>query len=70
MVPVFSEVSGSGNASMFTIVKFVGIRVMQTELAGGDKRVIVQPAGVITLGGIASDNPHTEFIYSPVRLVR
>ena len=70
MVPVFSEVTGSGNASMFTIVKFVGIRVMQTELAGGEKRVIVQPAGVITLGGITSDSPHTEFIYSPVRLVR
>jgi len=70
MVPVFSDVTGNGNASTFTIVKFVGIRVMQTELAGGDKRVIVQPAGVITLGGIPSDDPHTEFIYSPVRLVR
>ena len=70
MVPVFSEVQGSGNASMFTIVKFVGIRVMESELAGGEKRVIVQPAEVITLGGIPSDDPHTEFIYSPVRLVR
>ena len=70
MVPVFSGVTGSGNTSMFTIVRFVGIRVMQEELTGGEKRVIVQPADVITLGGIPSDDPHTEFIYSPVRLVR
>lgn len=70
MVPVFSEVVGGGNSSMYTIVKFVGIRVMHTELAGGEKQVVVQPAAVITLGGIPSDEPHTEFIFSPVRLVR
>lgn len=70
MVPVFSQVEGSGNNATYTIVEFVGIRIMQAELTSGDKRLIVQPAAVVTLGGIPSDSPHTDFIYSPVRLVR
>lgn len=45
-IPVFSQVSGPGNNAMYTIVKFVGIRIMYVKLTGSPskKRVVIQPA--------------------------
>ncbi len=45
-IPVFSQVSGPGNNAMYTIVKFVGIRIMDVKLTGSPskKRVVIQPA--------------------------
>ena len=45
-IPVFSQVSGPGNNAMYTISKFVGIRIMDVKLTGSPskKRVVVQPA--------------------------
>lgn len=43
-IPIFSEVSGPGNNAQYTIVKFVGIRLLYVKLTGGNKRVIAQPA--------------------------
>ncbi len=45
-IPVFSQVSGPGNNAMYTITKFVGIRIMDVKLTGSPskKRVVVQPA--------------------------
>ena len=45
-IPLFIDVSGPGNNAMYTIVRFVGIRVMYVQLTGkpATKRVIVQPA--------------------------
>lgn len=45
-IPLFSEVSGPGNNAMYTIVRFVGIRIMYVQLTGkpSSKRVIIQPA--------------------------
>lgn len=34
-IPIFIEVSGNGNNAMYTIVKFVGIRIMDVKLTGG-----------------------------------
>lgn len=46
MIPLFSQVSGPGNNAMYTIVKFVPIRIVNVNLTGkpSDKRVLVQPA--------------------------
>ena len=71
MIPIFSSVSGPGNNATYTIVKFVGVRVTHVKLTGGNKQVIIQPAVVKTMGGIPATDPTlTDFIYSPVWLVR
>jgi len=45
-IPIFITVSGPGNNAQYTIVKFVGVRVMAVKLTGGpDQRYLrVQPA--------------------------
>jgi hypothetical protein len=46
-IPLFSTVTAQGNTTQYTIVKFVGIRIMAVKLTGGNKYVIAQPALVI-----------------------
>jgi len=43
-IPIFTEVSGPGNNAMFTVVRLVGIRILDVRLSGKNKYVIVQPA--------------------------
>lgn len=44
-IPIFIEVNGNGNNATYTIVKFVGVRVLAVKLIGplSKKHVIVQP---------------------------
>ena len=74
IIPLFDSVSGNGNNATYTIVGFAGVRVMDVKLTGkmSGKRVIVQPARVQVYGGIpaSGSTPISNFIYSPVRLVR
>lgn len=42
-IPIFTAVSGPGNNAMYTIEKFVGIRIVEVVLTGSSKRVMVQP---------------------------
>ena len=73
IIPIFNYAEGNGNNANFTIVKFVGVRIMEVKLTGkmSSKRVIVQAAPMTTLGGIPGDDfPSTEYIYSPVKLIR
>jgi hypothetical protein len=73
MVPIFREVNGPGNNAQYTIVKFVGIRIMHVKLTGSasKKCVMIQPANMVARGGIPSTGPSkTDFVYSPVWLVR
>lgn len=74
VIPIFSTVSGNGNNASYTIVKWVGIRIMYVKLTGAmsKKRLIVQPAHVTspytisgTVGSDASD-----FLLSPVKLAQ
>lgn len=48
-IPIFSAVSQPGNNAMYTIVKFVGVRIMFVQLTGkpSSKRVIIQPAPMV-----------------------
>ncbi|MCA9092658.1 MAG: hypothetical protein KDA68_04175 [Planctomycetaceae bacterium] len=71
-IPIFSEVSGPGNNATYTIVKFVGIRVLDVVLTGSlsSKRVVVQPAEFQdpnTIGGKVESGPDT--IFSPIKLI-
>ena len=43
-IPVFSQVTGPGNNAVFTIVRFVGVRIVEVKMTGNPKRVMVQPA--------------------------
>jgi Flp pilus assembly protein TadG len=70
MIPIFTNCSGNGNNCVYTISKFVGVRVMNVKLTGSNKQVMVQPAVVVSKGGIPSTSPRSQFIYSPVWLVR
>jgi Flp pilus assembly protein TadG len=74
IIPIFSQVTGPGNNAIYTIVKFVGIRVLDVKLTGNmsSKRVIIQPAKIVSGGGIpnTSATQTTNYIYSPVWLLR
>ena len=72
IVPLFTEVTGNGNNAQYTIVHFAGVRVMDVKLTGdmSGKRVIVQPAKCVTKGAIASTGQTSDYVYSPVWLVR
>jgi hypothetical protein len=73
IIPLFNKVVGPGNNAQYTIVKFVGVRILDVDLAGkmDDKRVMIQPANVRIKGGIPSTGPQvTNYIYSPVWLAR
>ncbi len=73
IIPVFSRVSAPGNNATYTIVKFVGVRIMDVKLTGSmsSKRVIIQPACVRTYGGIPATGEVKSYgIYSPVHLIR
>lgn len=71
IIPIYNNVTGKGSHAQYTIVKFVGVRVVQVDMKGGDKKVMVQPATVITRGGIfGGGTSKTSNVYSPVTLIR
>lgn len=73
VIPIFRTVTGPGNNAQYTIVAFVGVRILDVVLTGpmGNKRVTVQPANVKIEGGIAGGSNQTSYyVYSPVWLVR
>jgi hypothetical protein len=45
-IPIFISVSGNGNNATYTVVKFVGVRIMGVKLSGGPhtRHLTVQPA--------------------------
>lgn len=45
-IPIFIEVTGQGNNATYTVIKFVGIRIMDVKLSGGPRKrhLTVQPA--------------------------
>jgi hypothetical protein len=72
-IPVFSAVMGPGNNAEYTIVRFVGIRIMDVKLSSSlsSKKVIVQPANVMIWGGKSGGGTtRSDYVYSPVWLAR
>jgi Flp pilus assembly protein TadG len=53
-IPIYSSVTGDGNNTTYTIVKFAGVRVMASNFQGNPKYIVVQPALVIDPTAIAS----------------
>jgi hypothetical protein len=63
-------VIGPGNNAVYTIVAWVGVRIMEVQMTGGDKHLIIQPATVITKGTIEGGDNSSQFIYSRPVLVQ
>lgn len=72
IVPIFRSVTGPGNNAEYKIVKFVGVRIVDVKLTGSmsSKKVMIQPAQVVTLGGQAGTSGTSNYVYSPVWLIR
>jgi Flp pilus assembly protein TadG len=60
-IPIFIEVSGSGNNAQFTITRFVGVRIMAVKLTGGPSQryLRVQPAPYTTRYALRGNVPVT-----------
>ncbi|MGH7129476.1 MAG: pilus assembly protein TadG-related protein, partial [Planctomycetaceae bacterium] len=71
-IPVYSSVVGNGNNATYTIVKFVGIRIVEVKLTGGNKRVVVQPAPFsdhsVVPGNVMVDTDNT--IFTTARMIQ
>lgn len=74
IIPIFSSVSGNGNNANYTIVKWVGVRIMDVKLTGkmSDKKLIVQPASMLVRYGVSASNggQWSDSLLTPVMLAR
>lgn len=70
-IPIFTSVTGQGNNTTYTIVKFVGIRILFVRLTGGDKKVVVQPAPYVEPSGVSSTSSGTSsYIFTTARILQ
>lgn len=71
LIPLFTAVSGPGNNATYTIVKFVGVRILHVQLTGSNKRVIVQPCPFVSHCVVPGDAPiEVDSYFTPPRLVQ
>jgi Flp pilus assembly protein TadG len=74
IIPIFASVSGNGNNAQYTIVRWVGVRILAVKLTGSmnSKYLRVQPAPVVARNVIPGDATRTwsDSVYSPVVLVK
>ncbi len=72
-IPLFNRVTGNGNNSMFRVIGFAGVRIMNVRLTGAmrNKQVIIQPAFVVDDAALTEPGSGSSyFVYQPVRLSR
>lgn len=72
-IPIFSNVTSPGNNATYTIVKWMGIRIMDVKLTGpmSKKRVTIQAAPMVGPGVIPSETTGTSsYVYSPAVLIK
>jgi Flp pilus assembly protein TadG len=73
IIPIFRTLTGTGNNAEYGIVAWIGVRILDVKLTGSNstKRVIIQPANVVTKGGIPNETGQSSwYVYSTVRLIR
>lgn len=76
IIPLFDHVEGTGDTAAFTVVGFVGIRIVDVLLttAPGNKRLVVQPAFVIDstakTGDGTEEGTTSWLVYGPPQLTR
>ena len=76
ILPVYSTVTGNGSNATYTVVKFVGVTILEVDLTGSkkkSKRIIVQPAPITVKSVIPSSSDpgsNSDKVYSRPTLVR
>jgi uncharacterized membrane protein len=73
VIPIFSSVSGPGANAVYTIVKFVGVRVLDVQLTGSpsQKHVTVQPCPYTDPTVVPGNTTLTsDSILAPVQLIQ
>ncbi len=78
IIPLYSSVNGNGHNAVYTIVRFVGVTIVDVNLQGSKstKHITIQPAFVLepnTIGGgqdLPGKQPPSQFVVRPVALVR
>lgn len=73
-IPLYTTVSGNGNNAQFTIVRFVGIRIVDVKLTGSlaNKHITIQPSFVVdptTIRG-GEEGVTSSYIRLPLRLIQ
>jgi hypothetical protein len=72
-IPIFTQVSGNGANAVYTVIKFVGVRVLNAKLSGSpsQKHVTIQPAPFTDPSVIPGNVPLTnDSILAPVQLIQ
>jgi hypothetical protein len=69
-IPLYSSVALNGNTAQFNIVGFAGIRVLDLDLNGSNKYIMIQPAVVVDPAAISDTNTTSYQVYQPVYLVK
>ena len=73
-IPVFSSLTGgNGNNSYYTIECFMGVRILDVKLTGGNKYVIAQPCNFIdetVIRGTSTTIHQNETIFAPAVIIR
>ncbi|MCA9173297.1 MAG: hypothetical protein KDB14_02295 [Planctomycetales bacterium] len=73
VIPIFNLVQGPGNNAQFTIVKWVGIRVMDVKLTGklSGKKLMVQEAPIEMKGVVpGTSQSYSSSVYSPAFMLK
>ncbi|MCH7989403.1 MAG: hypothetical protein IID46_09695 [Planctomycetes bacterium] len=52
IIPIFRSVSNPGNNAVFTIVRFVGVRIMAVRLTGANRYVYIQPDSFVDIHAV------------------
>jgi hypothetical protein len=69
-LPLYREVNGNGDNAAYVIVGFVGIRVLDFNMRGQSKYVIIQPAFVMDDTAVVGQWGESYFVGQPIHLVR
>jgi hypothetical protein len=69
-IPLYSQVVSTGNTAQFTIVGFVGVRILSFDLNGSDKYIMIQPAVVVDDSAVSTNSPTSYNVFQPVMLVQ
>lgn len=71
VMPLYASYEGTGNQTMYRIVGFAGIRLMEVQLKGGEKFILAQPAIVndptVVTGAAGTQSDYAVFAPKLVR---